>query len=124
MRKADKRFGLVCFLHLNLTKITYRSVSIRFLQNRDIPENKIQFDNSDKINSNYIIDKISLSKPVAIVVIDYLQLLDQRRETPGLDEQIFQLKSFAIETGLFLVFLSQIDRSYELSNQSVPDMRC
>lgn len=94
------------------------------MQNRDIPENKIQFDNSDKINSNYIIDKISLSKPGAIVVIDYLQLLDQRRETPGLDEQIFQLKSFAIETGLFLVFLSQIDRSYELSNQSVPDMRC
>ena len=56
------------------------------------------------------------------MVIDYLQLLDQRRETPELMVQVLALKSFAKERGLILVFISQIERSYDPSAKPCPDL--
>jgi replicative DNA helicase len=54
--------------------------------------------------------------------VDYLQLLDQRRENPELMVQVRALKSFARERGLIMVFISQIDRSYDPSKKPCPDM--
>lgn len=56
------------------------------------------------------------------MVIDYLQLLDQNRERPDLTTQITALKAFASERGLILVFLSQIDRSYDPSIKPFPNI--
>jgi replicative DNA helicase len=54
------------------------------------------------------------------VVIDYLQLLDQKRENPNLMEQIKVLKAFAEDRGLIMLFISQIHRSYDPTRASVP----
>ncbi|TIR17900.1 MAG: DNA helicase [Mesorhizobium sp.] len=81
-----------------------------------------EFDNSDAISADYIIEALRSAPPGTLAVIDYLQLLDQRRENPELMVQIRALRSFARERGLVLVFISQIDRSYDSSGKPFPDI--
>jgi replicative DNA helicase len=81
-----------------------------------------EFDNSDAISSDYIIGKLSAAPRGTLAVIDYLQILDQKREKPELMLQISALKSFAKERGLIMVFISQIDRSYDPSTKPCPDL--
>lgn len=57
-----------------------------------------------------------------LIVIDYLQLLDQKRENPSLAEQVRALRSFAQDRGVIIVFVSQIDRSYDPSKKTTPDI--
>ncbi|TGP55183.1 DNA helicase [bacterium M00.F.Ca.ET.230.01.1.1] len=80
------------------------------------------FDNSDAISSGYIIERLRPAPRGTLAVIDYLQLLDQRRENPELMVQIRALRSFARERGLVLVFISQIDRSYDSASKPFPDI--
>jgi len=44
-------------------------------------------DCSDAINADYIVKKLAAASRGTLAVIDYLQLLDQRRETPELMAQ-------------------------------------
>lgn len=81
-----------------------------------------EVDCSDAIDAAYIIDRLAATPRGTLVVIDYLQLLDQRRNTPALDLQVGMLRRFAKQRGLILVFLSQIDRAYELSGRPFPEM--
>lgn len=85
-------------------------------------EGKFELDVSDTISADYIIEQLSEVPAGTIVVIDYLQLLDQKRENPELMIQIRALKSFAKERGLIMVFISQIDRSFDLSLQVFPSL--
>jgi replicative DNA helicase len=80
------------------------------------------FDTSDAISADYIIERLASMPRDTLVVVDYLQLLDQRRENPDLLVQIRALKSFARERGLIMVFISQIDRSYDPSRKPCPDL--
>src|SRR5581483_5509114 len=88
---------------------------------RSIGEERAQFealflsDHSDAISADYIVRKLSSAPRRTLAVIDYLQLLDQRRENPDLIVQVQTLKSFAQARGLIFVFSSQIDRSYDAS---------
>lgn len=79
-------------------------------------------DNSDAISAGYIVRKLASVPRGTLAVIDYLQLLDQRRENPELMLQISELKSFARDRGLIIVFISQIDRSYDPLTKSCPDL--
>jgi replicative DNA helicase len=80
------------------------------------------FDNSDAISAAYIVEALQSAPCGTLVVIDYLQLLDQRRENPELAAQVRMLKSFAHTRGLILVFISQIDRAYDPSRKPCPDL--
>ncbi len=81
-----------------------------------------EFDNSDRINANYIIGKLVAVPRGTLVVVDYLQLLDQKRENPELMVQVRALDVFAREKGIIFVFISQIDRSYDPSTKPCPDL--
>lgn len=83
---------------------------------------RLGFDSSDAISAAWIIGRLADAAPGTLVVIDYLQLLDQQREKPPLGEQVEALKRFAAERGLVLVFLSQIDRAYEMSDRPFPQL--
>ena len=85
-------------------------------------DERFEFDNSDKINSDYIMDRLALAPRGTIAIIDYLQLLDQKRENPELSVQIQTLKLFAQEKGVILIFISQIDRSFDLSKNQLPNL--
>jgi len=79
-------------------------------------------DCSDAISADYIVRALATAPRGTVVVIDYLQLLDQRRDTPELALQVRTLRAFARERRLILVFISQIDRSYETSGKPFPDI--
>jgi KaiC len=81
-----------------------------------------EFDTSDAISADYIVETLASAPRGTLVVIDYLQLLDQKRENPDLAAQIRTLKIFARARGLIMVFISQIDRSYDPSNKPIPDI--
>ena len=80
------------------------------------------FDSSDAISAEYIMERLASTPRGTLVVIDYLQILDQQREKPDLMTQVRALKSFARDNGLIIVFISQIDRSFEQSGKSCPDL--
>ncbi|MBB6486587.1 DNA helicase [Rhizobium lusitanum] len=79
------------------------------------------FDNSDAISADYIIAKLAMAPSGTLAVVDYLQLLDQKREKPELMAQVQTLKAFARDRGAIIVFISQIDRSYDPALKPVPD---
>jgi hypothetical protein len=82
-----------------------------------------EFDGSDAINANYITTMLASAPRGTLAVVDYLQLLDQKRENPELAVQVRALKSFARDRGLIIVCISQIDRSYDPSKKPLPDAR-
>jgi len=81
-----------------------------------------EFDNSDDISADYIVRKVAGAPRGTLVVIDYLQLLDQKREKPELMYQVRTLQAFARTSGLIFVFISQIDRSYDPLTKRFPDL--
>lgn len=85
-------------------------------------DDRFEFDNSDAINAEYIMSRLASARPGTVVVIDYLQLLDQKRSNPELTVQIPALKAFARDNGLIIVLISQIDRSYDAAAKPCPDL--
>jgi replicative DNA helicase len=81
-----------------------------------------EFDSSDAISADYIVKKLAAAPRGTLVVIDYLQLLDQKRENPELMVQVRMLESFARDRGLIFVFISQIDRSYDPLTKPCPGL--
>ncbi len=80
------------------------------------------FDTSDDISAARVIDRLRSAPRGTVVLIDYLQLLDQKRDNPPLSEQMSELAAFARERGLVMVFISQIDRRYETTGKTIPDI--
>ncbi len=62
------------------------------------------------------------ARPGSLAIIDYMQLLDQDRRKPEIAVQIEALRSFAAQTGVIFVLLSQIDRSWDATGKPFPDM--
>jgi replicative DNA helicase len=67
-------------------------------------------DSSDDISAEYIIGAVEKNIcPGALVVVDYLQLMDEKRINPPIQDQIEKLKTFAKENCCIFIFLGQID---------------
>lgn len=79
-------------------------------------------DTSDLISAHYIAARLACAAPNTLVVIDYLQLLDQRREHPALQEQVAELKRIAEERQVIIVCLSQVDRRYDPESKACPGL--
>ncbi len=79
-------------------------------------------DCSDAISAGYVGTALASAPFGTLAVIDYLQLLDQRRDTPELSRQVRDLKAMARERGLIIVLLSQVDRSYDPAAKPFPDI--
>ncbi|WP_127718511.1 DNA helicase [Halobacteriovorax sp. HLS] len=74
----------------------------------------IGVDYSNDINADYVIErtKATIDKE-SIIVIDYLQMLDEKRTNPPLQEQVEKLKKYAKDTGCIIIFISQVKRELE-----------
>jgi replicative DNA helicase len=83
---------------------------------------RFELETSDAISAPFIMKRLAAAPHGTIAVIDYLQLLDQQREKPRLADQVQTLQTFARDRGLVIVFLSQIDRSYDPSAKPCPDL--
>lgn len=80
-----------------------------------------ELDYSNDINADYIINKTQnkISK-ASLIVIDYLQLLDEKRTNPSLQDQVEKLKNFAKEKECVILFISQMDRNIENRSDKKP----
>jgi replicative DNA helicase len=58
-----------------------------------------------------------------VLVIDHLQLLDQRRTSAELAAQMAALRAFARATGCIVACISQIQSSFDQRNARLPDWR-
>ncbi|WP_306029980.1 DNA helicase [Stappia sp. MMSF_3263] len=85
-------------------------------------KNLLALDCSDGICSARIVERLEGCAPGTLAVIDYLQILDQRRDTPDLQTQMRDLSAFARRSGAILAFVSQIDRSYDPAKKPLPDL--
>jgi len=83
----------------------------------------LRLDYSNDISADYIIEmtKGSISKN-SLIIVDYLQLLDEKRINPTLQEQIDRLKIYAKETGCIIIFISQIRREIENQKNKLPKL--
>jgi hypothetical protein len=80
------------------------------------------FDDSEAISAGHIMQALAEAPRGTLAIVDYLQLLDQKRGNPELGLQISALKAFAREAGVILAFISQIDRSYDPAAKPCPDL--
>ncbi|SEL39264.1 DNA helicase [Pacificibacter marinus] len=112
------RTGYVFTLDYNETDVWDRFEKLGF--NPRDSSRSVVVDTSDNICAAHIIERLAGAPDDALVVVDYLQLLDQRRSNPPLDEQVRALKKFATEHGAIVVMISQIDRTFELSSGGLP----
>ena len=90
--------------------------------NEDITQFRplIAIDASDGISAAYIIANLEAAPPDSLVIIDYLQLLDQKRDNPGLMLQVEQLRRFARRHPATVICLSQIHRGYDAAVRPFP----
>lgn len=80
------------------------------------------FDDSDDICADHIASRLTRADPGTLVVVDYLQLLDQKRRHPMLADQVRLLRQLAADRGFVIIALSQVDRSYEETGKTFPDI--
>lgn len=79
-------------------------------------------DTSDDICATYIGERVRNGFADSVVVIDYLQILDQKRSNSELGVQLEELRSLAHETPSIVVTISQIHRSFELKSKHLPEL--
>lgn len=76
---------------------------------------RLVIDCSDRICADHIAERLAAVPPGTLVVVDYLQLLDQPRERPPVAQQVARLRAFAEARGAIIVCLSQVRRDFEPS---------
>lgn len=90
----------------------------------DLPATKapLVLDTSDEVSADYITHRLKAESEPALIVVDYLQLLDQKRSNPSLEDQMRSLREYVIAEGAICAVISQIDRSFDLGGKSMPDL--
>lgn len=88
------------------------------------PQDKSAFvvDTSNDISADHITARVTRHTSQALVVVDYLQLLDQKRSHPPLEQQVHRLATFAKSSGTICVLISQVDRAFDLSGKAMPTL--
>ena len=86
-------------------------------------QTRFEFDCSDNISADYIVAQLHNKPAETLVVIDYLQALDQKRSNPELNTQVATLRTWAQQHGHIMVFIAQIDRTYSVQQAPVPNVQ-
>lgn len=85
-------------------------------------ETPLVIDTSDAICAAHVVARLRAEARPAFAVIDYLQLLDQKRSTPELGAQLAVLGAHARAAGAIIVLISQIDRAFERDDRRMPGL--
>ncbi|MCV6587259.1 MAG: DNA helicase [Marinibacterium sp.] len=83
---------------------------------------RLTVDTSDAICADHIIAHLAQVTGPALAVVDYLQLLDQRRDTPELAQQVRALADYARRSGTIIAMIAQIDRHFTPDAQGFPGL--
>jgi len=80
----------------------------------------LMIDTSDEISADYIAHRVRDAG--SVVVVDYLQILDQKRSNPALAHQLETLGRLARDLPSIVVTISQIDRAFEHTGKRLPEL--
>ncbi len=83
-------------------------------------EGKLTVDCSDDVCAAYIAEQLSQAPRGAVAVVDFLQILDQRRDRPALADQVRTLTVTAQSRDATIIVLSQIDRHFDSDSGAMP----
>jgi len=107
-------------------EVTHKDVASKVADlDENIGQNNpfLKFDFSDEISSQHIKEQTNDGLVEgSIIAVDYLQLLDQQRTKPELQVQVKELKEFAKKKGCIIIFISQLDRSFESKDKDRPGL--
>ena len=82
----------------------------------------LNIDCADTISATHVMAHVDAAPRGAFVAVDYLQLLDQKRTNPPLQQQVEALASFARSRGHVVAFVCQIDRNYDAGTSAMPGL--
>ena len=119
--ESMKRGNGAAFFTLDFTRADVAKCFATVGKGMDAFGDRIRVDTSDRISADYIVDRLASAPPGMLIVVDYLQLLDQDRNKPPIADQIAELKRFARERHLIIVRLSQIDRNFDSGSKRFPE---
>lgn len=108
------------FFTLEYTEAQVRARLASLGHANDQREATLVIDTSDDIRADHVVNRLSEESHPAFAAIDYLQLLDQKRENPPLAEQLTALSDYARGSGSIIVLVSQIDRDFESADRRMP----
>jgi hypothetical protein len=80
----------------------------------------LHVDCADTISADHIISRLVDAPRGAFIAVDYLQLLDQKRANPPLQDQIEALADFASRQDHVIAFVCQIDRHFDPGVDALP----
>jgi replicative DNA helicase len=87
-------------------------------------DNLFELNYSNDICADYIIKATQGGvSDNSVIVIDYLQLLDEKRINEPLQNQIEKLKTYAKEKNCIIIFISQVNREIEYKNDRRPNKK-
>src|SRR5690606_23946359 len=84
--------------------------------------NHLAVDCSEAIAADHIMARLARAPRNTFAAVDYLQLLDQKRANPPLQQQIEALAAFARSHGQVIAFICQIDRRFDAGATPLPDL--
>ena len=119
--EAHRRGRRSVFFTLDYTDEDVRACFAALGVAEDAADRAVEVDTSDEICADYISHRLSRSVGPWCAVVDYLQLLDQKRSHPPLDAQLLSLRQNAQATGGIVVLLSQVDRTFDGAGRETPD---
>ena len=121
--RAIKQDRTCFFFTLEFTQQELMAKLSRLDETYDQHNSLLKLDFSDEISSSYIITQTrDIIQEGSLVAVDYLQLLDQQRSKPALQNQIEEVKMYARETNSIFIFISQIDRAFEQKGHARPSL--
>ena len=82
--------------------------------------NRFRWDCSDDVCAAHVAAQLQDAPPDTVVVIDYLQLLDQRRDHPPVMQQVQALRRLARERQFTVVVIAQIQRGFDETQRDMP----
>lgn len=82
----------------------------------------LNIDASDDLSAKTMVDALRQNVDGApwLAVVDYLQIMDQNRQHPPLQQQMDMLKDFAQQAGGAIILLSQVDRQFTEAERQIP----
>jgi replicative DNA helicase len=114
------------FFSLEYTQSEIKVLVERLQQNMGFdmsPAIELSIELSDDMSAASIVKKTRKTIVTGgVIVVDYLQLLDQKRTNPDIKTQIKILKEYAKEMKCIIIFISQIDRSYDGKGEALPTL--
>lgn len=116
----DGKRSLFFTLEYNERDVTERLDRLGISQH--LRANLFTLDMSDTVSADYVDGRTASASPGTLIVVDYLQLLDQRRENAALASQVRLLRHLAMERRHVIVIISQIDRAFELTGRPMPGL--